>query len=78
MNCLFDPARVVIRVTINKLYFVPGDRNKPLINVSESFHDVRNKPLINVSDEKRGSGASSDVPLEHQTKEHPSPQIADT
>ena len=23
MNCLFDPARVVIRVTINKLYFVP-------------------------------------------------------
>ena len=22
MNCLFDPARVVIRVTINKLYFV--------------------------------------------------------
>ena len=23
MNCLFDPARAVIRVTINKLYFVP-------------------------------------------------------
>ena len=23
MNCLFDPARVVIRVTIKKLYFVP-------------------------------------------------------
>ena len=23
MNCLFDPARVVITVTINKLYFVP-------------------------------------------------------
>ena len=23
MNCLFDPARIVIRVTINKLYFVP-------------------------------------------------------
>ena len=23
MNCLFDPARVVIRVTINKLYVVP-------------------------------------------------------
>ena len=23
MNGLFDPARVVIRVTINKLYFVP-------------------------------------------------------
>ena len=23
MNCLFDPARLVIRVTINKLYFVP-------------------------------------------------------
>ena len=23
MNCLFDPACVVIRVTINKLYFVP-------------------------------------------------------
>ena len=23
MNCLVDPARVVIRVTINKLYFVP-------------------------------------------------------
>ena len=23
MNSLFDPARVVIRVTINKLYFVP-------------------------------------------------------
>ena len=23
MNCLFDPARVVIRVTIDKLYFVP-------------------------------------------------------
>ena len=23
MNCLFDPARTVIRVTINKLYFVP-------------------------------------------------------
>ena len=23
VNCLFDPARVVIRVTINKLYFVP-------------------------------------------------------
>ena len=23
MNCLFDPARVVIRVMINKLYFVP-------------------------------------------------------
>ena len=23
MNCLFDPARVVIRVTIFKLYFVP-------------------------------------------------------
>ena len=23
MNCLFDPARVVIGVTINKLYFVP-------------------------------------------------------
>ena len=23
MNCLFDPARVVIKVTINKLYFVP-------------------------------------------------------
>ena len=22
MNCLFDPARIVIRVTINKLYFV--------------------------------------------------------
>ena len=22
MNCLFDPARVVIRVMINKLYFV--------------------------------------------------------
>ena len=22
MNCLFDPAHVVIRVTINKLYFV--------------------------------------------------------
>ena len=24
MNSLFDPARVVIRVTINKLYFVPA------------------------------------------------------
>ena len=23
MNCLFNPARVIIRVTINKLYFVP-------------------------------------------------------
>ena len=23
MNCLFDPVRVVIRVMINKLYFVP-------------------------------------------------------
>ena len=23
VNCLFDPARVVIRVTINKHYFVP-------------------------------------------------------
>ena len=23
MNCLYDPAGVVIRVTINKLYFVP-------------------------------------------------------
>ena len=23
MNCLFDPACVVIRVTINKLYFIP-------------------------------------------------------
>ena len=23
MNCLFDPARVVIKVRINKLYFVP-------------------------------------------------------
>ena len=23
MNCLFDPACIVIRVTINKLYFVP-------------------------------------------------------
>ena len=23
VNCLFDPALVVIRVTINKLYFVP-------------------------------------------------------
>ena len=23
MNCLFDPARIVIRVMINKLYFVP-------------------------------------------------------
>ena len=23
VNCLFDPARVVIRVTISKLYFVP-------------------------------------------------------
>ena len=23
MNSLFDPARVVMRVTINKLYFVP-------------------------------------------------------
>ena len=23
VNCLFDPARVVIWVTINKLYFVP-------------------------------------------------------
>ena len=23
MNCLFDPARVVIKVTIDKLYFVP-------------------------------------------------------
>ena len=23
VNCLFDPARVVIRVTINNLYFVP-------------------------------------------------------
>ena len=23
MNCLFDPVRVVIRVTINRLYFVP-------------------------------------------------------
>ena len=23
VNCLFDPARLVIRVTINKLYFVP-------------------------------------------------------
>ena len=23
MNCLFNPARVVIRVTINKLNFVP-------------------------------------------------------
>ena len=23
MNCLFDLARVVITVTINKLYFVP-------------------------------------------------------
>ena len=23
MNCLFDPARIVIRVTIDKLYFVP-------------------------------------------------------
>ena len=23
MNCLFDPARVAVRVTINKLYFVP-------------------------------------------------------
>ena len=23
MNCLFDTARVVIRVTVNKLYFVP-------------------------------------------------------
>ena len=23
INCLFDPARVVIRVTINKLCFVP-------------------------------------------------------
>ena len=23
MNCLFDPAHVVIRVTIDKLYFVP-------------------------------------------------------
>ena len=23
MNCLFDPARLVVRVTINELYFVP-------------------------------------------------------
>ena len=23
MNCLFEPVRVVIRVTINNLYFVP-------------------------------------------------------
>ena len=23
MNCLFDPVHVVIRVKINKLYFVP-------------------------------------------------------
>ena len=23
MNCLFDPARLPVRITINKVYFIP-------------------------------------------------------
>ena len=57
MNCLFDPARVVIRVTINKLYFVPewlmsgvvdmlinggtGESNVSIVLLNSVLHDQK-------------------------------------
>ena len=39
MNCLFDSARVLIRVTINKLYFVP--KNSLCVTCSSDQRSVR-------------------------------------
>ena len=43
MNCLFDSVRVLIRVTINKLYFVP--KNSLCVTCSSDQRSVR--PNIN-------------------------------
>ena len=43
MNCLFDSARVLIRVTINKLYFAP--KNSLYVTCSSDQRSVR--PNIN-------------------------------
>ena len=40
MNCLFDPARVVIGVTINKLYFYFKDTMISLLTVDTKWAEL--------------------------------------
>ena len=41
VNCLFDPARVVTRVTINKLYFVPEWLVSDVVGMLRNGGDLR-------------------------------------